>query len=65
MKKQKYYGDTELIEWLNKEIRLIPPIIDIDKQFANWFFFQEIFQKTGNSIPNKKVLLNKYFTWDY
>jgi hypothetical protein len=31
MKKQKYYGDSELIEWLNKEIKLIPPIMDIDK----------------------------------
>jgi len=29
----------ELIEWLNKEVKLMPPIIDIDKQFANWFFF--------------------------
>jgi hypothetical protein len=33
------YGDPELIRWLNREIKLFPAIIDIEKQFQNWFYF--------------------------
>lgn len=52
------YGDPELIRWLNKDIKLFPAILDIEKQFQNWFYFQEILYKTGN--PLKKILINKF-----
>ncbi|CAD8061769.1 unnamed protein product [Paramecium primaurelia] len=52
------YGDPELIRWLNKEIKLQPAILDIEKQFQNWFYFQEVLYKTGN--PLKKILTNKF-----
>lgn len=52
------YGDPELIRWLNREIRLFPAIVDIEKQFQNWFYFQEVLLRTGN--PLKEILLNKF-----
>ena len=46
-KNKQIFGDPELIKWLNKEIKLYPGIIDLEKQFQNWFYFQEVLLKSG------------------
>jgi len=33
LKNKQVFGDPELIKWLNKEIKLYPGIIDLEKQF--------------------------------
>ena len=33
------FGDPEIIKWLNKDIKCWPAIVDLDKQFQNWFLF--------------------------
>ncbi len=29
-KSQKYNGDPDLIEWLNKQLKILPPIMNIE-----------------------------------
>lgn len=45
-----------LVSWLNNDIKLSKNIRDVSKDFANFYFYGEIFEKLGlitNDYQNK------------
>jgi hypothetical protein len=52
-----------LVSWLNNDLKLSKKIKDISKDFGNFYFYGEIFEKLGlitNDYRNKYDRLNDW-----
>jgi hypothetical protein len=49
---------TELLEWLNKDLRLSKKVQTVEEDFKNGFLFKEVFRKIG--VDFTQPIVDKY-----